>query len=144
VIAASFAGKSKSAIARAEDLKRDTVARILSQPEVEELMTSYRQEVLSLIPLCLGGLYAKLVGKNGKLRSNADWRMMTEILKGTQVFIGRQEQEIHGKKDKFDGRSEQELEFYVANGRFPDPGAGEQVTGKEAPPGTGSSPAMPE
>jgi len=35
VIAASLAGKSKSEIARTEHLKLDTVARILSRPDVE-------------------------------------------------------------------------------------------------------------
>jgi hypothetical protein len=144
VIAGALAGKSKSAIARTEGLKRDTVARILLQPEVEELVAAYRQQALALVPLCLAGLQAKLVDKNGKLRSNSDWRMMTEIMKGTQVLVGKQEQEVHGKQDEFDGRTRAELEFCLANGRFPDSTAGEQVPCEEAPPGTGSPEPVPK
>jgi hypothetical protein len=136
VIAASLAGKSKSQISREERLKRDTVARILSQPEVQELLAEYRQQARGLVPHCLAALEAKLITKAGKLRKSIDWRMIVEVLRGTQVFVGKQEQEVHEKKDEFDGRSREELKFYLENGRFPDADSSEQVSGKETPEGT--------
>jgi predicted transcriptional regulator len=143
VIAASLAGKNKSEISREVGIKRDTVARILSQPEVQELLAEYRQQARGLVPHCLAGLEAKLITKAGKLRKSIDWRMMVEVLKGTQVFIGKQEQEVHEKKDEFDGRSRKELKFYLENGRFPDADSSEQVSGKETPDGTGASRTLP-
>jgi hypothetical protein len=143
VIAASLAGKSKSQIAREEGLKRDTVARILTQPEVNELLAAYREQARGLAPYCLAGLEAKLITKAGKLRESIDWRMMVEVLKGTQIFVGRQEQEIHAKKDEFDGRSRQDLQFYLEHGRFPDADSREQVSGQETPDGTGTSRPLP-
>jgi hypothetical protein len=112
VIAASLAGKSNSEISREENIKRDTVARILSQPEVQELLAEYRQQARGLVPHCLAGLEAKLITKGGKLRKNSDWRMMIEILKGTQILIPKQEEEV-SKKDEFEGRSDEELQFFV-------------------------------
>ena len=135
VIAASLAGKTKSAIAREEDLRRGTVARILSQPEVQQLLSAYRQQALALVPLCLEALKAKLLRSDGKPRRNADWRMLTEILKGTQVLISKQEQEIHETKDEFAERSDDELRYYIEYHRFPDSGPAESLPGNEMPPG---------
>jgi hypothetical protein len=120
VVAASFAGKSNREISRQEGIKRDTVARILSQPEVRELMTAYREQARGLIPLCLAGLEAKLVTKGGKLRKDIEWRMMVEILKGTQILVQKLEEEVT-RKDEFDGRSKEELQFFIDHeGRWPE------------------------
>jgi len=115
VIAASLAGKSNREISRQIGIKRDTVARILSQPEVQELIGQYRQQVRELVPLCLAGLDAKLVTAKGKLRNRTDWRMLVEILKGTQVLVPKLEEEVT-KKDEFEGRSREELRFFIEHG----------------------------
>ena len=104
VIAASLAGKNHSEISKEVGIKRDTVARILSQPDVQELLAQYRQQARGLVPLCLAGLEAKLITKAGKLRRSIDWRMLVEILKGTQVLVPKQEEEVT-TKDEFAGRS---------------------------------------
>jgi hypothetical protein len=143
VIAASLARKSNREISRQEGMKRDTVARILSRPDVQELLAGYRQQARGLVPHCLAALEAKLITKAGKPRKSIDWRMIVEILKGTQVFVGKQEQEVHEKKDEFDGRSRDELKFCLENGRFPDADSSEQVSGEETPDGTGASRTMP-
>jgi len=112
IIAASFAGKSNREIARQEGIKRDTVARVLSQPEVQELLAEYRQQARGLVPHCLAGLEAKLITKGGKLRKAIDWKMMVEILKGTQILVPKLEEEITSKNE-FDGRSNEEIDFFI-------------------------------
>jgi hypothetical protein len=119
VIAASLAGKSKSQISREEGLKRDTVARILSQPEVEQLRESYRQQLLELVPNSVGLLADKLLTKTGERRKNADWRMAIEILKGAQIFVTKSEQQL-SRKDEFEGRSDEDLKFCAEHGYFPE------------------------
>jgi hypothetical protein len=140
VIAASLAGKSNREISRQIGIKRDTVARILSQPEVQELIAQYRQQARGLVPLCLAGLAAKLVTTKGKLRKGTDWRMLVEILKGTQVLVPKLEEEVT-KKDEFEGRSREELQFFIEHGaRWPeelgsigDSGAKVEGTGRGGP-----------
>jgi hypothetical protein len=120
VIAASLAGKSNREISKQIGIKRDTVARILSQPEVKQLLAEYRQQVRGLVPLCLAGLEAKLVTTSGKVRRGTDWRMLVEILKGTQVLVPKLEEEVTNK-DEFEGRSREELQFFVQHGgRWPE------------------------
>ena len=142
VIAASLAGKSKSQISREEGLKRDTVARILSQPEVQELLAEYRQQARGLVPYCLAGLETKLITKAGKLRKSIDWRMMIEILKGTQIFVPKQEEEVT-RKDEFEGRSREELQFFIEHrGRWPEE-LGSAGESSEKVEGTGSGGLLP-
>ncbi len=130
VIAASLAGKSKSQISREEGLKRDTVARILSQPEVEQLRESYRQQLLDLVPDSVGLLGDKLLTKAGKRRKSADWRMAIEILKGSQIFVSKSEQQL-SRKNEFESRSDEDLNFCAKHGYFPEEvdSAGESEAG---------------
>jgi hypothetical protein len=142
VIAASLAGKSKSQISREEGLKRDTVARILTQPEVNELLAAYREQARGLVPYCLAGLEAKLITKGGKLRKAIDWKMMLEILKGTQVLVLKLEEEVT-TKDEFKGRSREELQFFIEHrGLWPEEfgSAGESDTKTQ---GTGNRGPLP-
>lgn len=142
VIAASLAGKSNREISRQEGMKRDTVARILSRPDVRELLTEYRQQARDLVPLCLAGLEAKLLTKAGKLRKSIDWRMMVEILKGTQVLVPKSEEEVT-TKDEFTGRSRQELQFFIDHrGRWPEELGPTGESGEETQ-GTGADRTVP-
>jgi hypothetical protein len=138
VIAASLAGKSNREISRQEGIKRDTVARILSRPDVQELLAEYRQQTRGLVPYCIDGLKAKLVTKTGKLRRRIDWRMMVEILKGTQIFVPKQEEEL-SEKDEFEGRSREEIKFFVDHqGHWPEElGAAGEGGSKTEDPGPG-------
>ena len=138
-----MAGKNKSEISREVGIKRDTVARILSQPEVQELLAEYRQQARDLVPLCLAGIEAKLLTKAGKLRKSIDWRMMVEILKGTQVLVPRLEEEVTSK-DEFEGRSRQELQFFIDHrGRWPEELGPTGESGQETQ-GTGGDRPLPE
>jgi transposase len=119
VIAASLAGNSNREISRQEGIRRDTVARILAQPEVEELRSEYRQRVLELVPDCVEGLKEKVRTKTGRPQKNADWRMLVEILKGMQIFITKevQEQELHGSRYK--EWSDDDLDRFISTGEKP-------------------------
>jgi hypothetical protein len=142
VIAASLAGKSNSQISREEGLKRDTVARILSQPEVQELLAQYRQQARGLVPYCIAALEAKLITKAGKLRKSIDWRMVVEILKGTQVLVPKLEEEVT-TKDEFEGRSREELQFFIDHrGHWPEE-LGEASESDAKTPATGGDRTLP-
>ena len=120
VIAASLAGKSQRQISREEQISRPTVVKILSQPEVEILVTAYRQQARDLVPFCLAGLRAKLVTADEKLRRRIDWKMMVEILKGTQIFITRMDQDIaHRVKGDFDDWTDEQLRHFIETGERP-------------------------
>jgi hypothetical protein len=132
VLALHLAGKSYRTIAKELHMNPSTITRILSQPEVRELKEQYRQRVLDQIPTVLERV-------KGKLRSpKVDWRLLVELLRGTQVLVNKVEEEIHGK-DEFDGRSIAELQYYVNHGRFPEESAAQTGAGPEVAPGTGGS-----
>jgi len=118
VIAASLAGKSNSRIARQESLNRFTVIRILSQPEVAELRQNYRQQVLHLTPYCIDFLRQKMCAANGKAKKKVDWRLVIELLKGSQILVNRVEEEVT-QKDEFAGRTTEELRYFAEHGCWP-------------------------
>ena len=120
IVAASLAGKSNREIARQEGIKRDTVARILSQTEVLDLVEQYRQQVLlNLVPNCILTLQDKVLTKGGGLRKNVDWRMLIAILKGAQVLVPRVVQEQDIRTDEFRDWTVDELEHFAKTGEWP-------------------------
>jgi hypothetical protein len=63
VIARHFAGESLRQIATEEGIARDTAGRILSQPEVVEMMARYQSNLLAMVPLALG-VYAEALNSD--------------------------------------------------------------------------------
>jgi len=93
-----MAGKSQRRIAKEVGLARDTVTKVLSQPEVMALLQEYRTEALALARPALIYLGNTLLTKTGKVRTRGiDWKMCIEILKGTQVLVNRMDAEITQK-----------------------------------------------
>jgi hypothetical protein len=126
VLALHLAGKSYRQIAKELHMQTDTITRILSQPEVRELKEQYRQRVLDQIPTVLARV-------KGKLRSpKVDWRLLVELLRGTQVLVNKVEEEI-AVKDEFDGRSTADLQYYIDHGHWPEESAGPTGAGPESP-----------
>jgi hypothetical protein len=111
VIARKLAGQSNRQIARQLALHHGTVGKILSQAEVQVMLNEYRQSAIELVPKAIKVCSYRLDRKDGKIA--------IEVLKGTQVFVGRQEQEVHEKKDEFSGRTAEELEYYAQHGEWP-------------------------
>jgi hypothetical protein len=121
VIAAAMAGKSNRRIAQEVGLDRDTVAKVLSQPEIMALLQGYRAEALALARPALVYIGNRLLTKAGKVRSRGvDWKMCIEILKGVQVFVTRMDAEITQRPGEFEGWTDEELEEYVRTGEPPE------------------------
>jgi len=79
-----MAGKSQRRIAKEVGLARDTVTKVLSQPEVMALLQEYRTGALALSRPALIYLGNTLLTETGKVRTRGiDWKMCIEILKGT-------------------------------------------------------------
>jgi hypothetical protein len=132
VLALHLAGKSYRQISKELNMRTETITRILSQPEVRELKEQYRQRVLDQIPTVLERV-------KGKLRSSkVDWRLLVELLRGTQVLVNKTVEEITAK-DEFDGRSNAELQYYVEHGRWREENVAEAGASKEGAPGKGGA-----
>jgi hypothetical protein len=77
------------------------------------MQAEYRQRILTLVPVCIEGLAGKLLTTSGKLRAKTDWRMLVEILKGAQVLVSKQDQEVKHKGAEFDGWTRQQLQKFI-------------------------------
>ena len=114
-------GKSNRPITKEIWLDRDTVANVLSQPEIMAVLQEYRAEALALARHALIHLGNRLLTKARKVRSKGvDWKMCMEILKGVQVFVTRMDAEITQKPGEFEGWTDEELAHYVAKGEPPE------------------------
>jgi hypothetical protein len=126
VLALHLAGKAYRQIAKELHMTTDTITRILSQPEVRELKEQYRQRVLDQIPTVIERV-------KGKLRSSkVDWRLLVDLLRGTQILVNKVEEEI-AVQDEFDGRSTADLQYNVEHGRWPEASAGPTDAGPQSP-----------
>ena len=67
--------------------------------------------MLDLVP-------ASLRVARGRRRQNSE-KMAIEILKGTQVMVPRTEQELHNRTDQFEGKTNEELEYFACTGDWP-------------------------
>jgi len=109
VLGLSLTGKKKSAISRELGLDRETVTRILSQQENQELLNRYRSVVMRMVPDAL--IAAHHLVKQG------DRQMVTEILYGTRVLINRHETEkVEEPKRNY---AYTRAEFFGRHGRWP-------------------------
>ena len=55
----------------------------------------------------------------GRLRQNSE-KMAIEILKGTQIMVPRTEQELHHRTDPFEGKTNEELDYFTCTGDWPE------------------------
>ena len=92
-------------------LSRNTVCRVLSQTEHQQVLAEFRCQLLDLLPECLR------VARH-RLRHNSE-KIAIEILQGTQVMVGKTEQDIHHHVDDFEGWTEDELEQFASTGVRP-------------------------
>ena len=109
VFGLSLLGKKRSAISRELGLDRETVTRILSQQENQELLNRYRSVVMRMVPDAL--IAAHHLVKQG------DRQMVTEILYGSRVLINRNEiEKVEQPKRNY---AYTRAEFFGAHGRWP-------------------------
>ena len=112
VIARKFAGQSNRKIARQLGLHHGTVGKILSQAEVQVMLNEHRQSAIELVPKAIKVCNYRLDRKDGKIA--------VEVLKGTQVFVTKQDQNLtHSVAHEFDGWTDEQLEQYIKTGDRP-------------------------
>jgi hypothetical protein len=111
-MALGVAGESNVQIARKVGLNRETVTRILSQPECEALAGEYRSEILSrIVPLAIKSL-EKLVRK-------ADRVAVIQTLFGMKIFSQRHEMELNKGQLPERNYADAKIKFYYQSGRWP-------------------------
>ena len=81
-----IAGETTGEIAKNEQLSKNTVNKILRQPEIDRAMAVYRSELTGLVPLALKGLERWLgeanpdplgrIGSQARYKLSANWGLM--------------------------------------------------------------------
>jgi len=104
ILAKKLTGKSNSQIAKEESIRRETVARILSQPELRAVVEQHQQEILSLVPDSITVFREEL-----KHRGPEKMRAASEVLHGVQVFVTRQEKDVTTHQSDVAKKSNEEL-----------------------------------
>jgi hypothetical protein len=91
VVARYFSGQSSRKIAIAEGLARETVARIVSQPEVLQLTAQCQSKLLSLVPKALGVYQAALESDDPRIALVAATRIIEHTLPkgGVELSVSR-------------------------------------------------------
>jgi len=103
-------GQTFRQIAEAENLSKNTVARILCQDETNEYIQAYQSAILTeLVPLAVKGLK--------ELLKKADRQAVIETLYGTKVFS--QKHQVEGVTSHERDYSDAKIEFYYKFGRWP-------------------------
>jgi hypothetical protein len=82
VIAGHLAGQSSRHLAREEGIDRKTVERILTQPEVAEMRSQYKQRLFSFVPKALDVIDEALSSEDERIRFTA----ATKLLEALQVM----------------------------------------------------------
>ena len=104
VFAKRLAGKSIHRISKEEHITRETVARILSQPEYEQLMRETHDEIIALLPQCVAVLSEEL-----RKRKPERVRVALEILHGKQILVNREDRELHSRGTNLSELSTEQL-----------------------------------
>jgi hypothetical protein len=82
VIARHINGQSNRQIASEEGIDRETVGRILSQPEITQLMEQYRSRLLMMVPQAMIAFGQLLDSDDERIKAAA----VMKLLEGLQVF----------------------------------------------------------
>jgi len=87
-VARHIRGQSNRQIAREEGIDRETVGRVLRQPEITQLIARYRSQLLSMVPKAIGAYDEALDSDDLRLKAAT----ATKLLEGFQVFGNGEEQ----------------------------------------------------
>ena len=82
VLARHIGGASNREIARVERIDRETVSRILTQPEIAQMMEQYRSRLLMMVPKAISAYEQALDSDDERVKVAA----ATKLLEGLQVF----------------------------------------------------------
>lgn len=82
VVARHVNGQSNRLIASEEAIDRETVARILTQPEVVQMIVQYRSRLLLMVPKAITAYENALDSDDERVRAAT----ATKVLEGLQVF----------------------------------------------------------
>lgn len=110
VIGRRIAGQTIHSIAKAEQIHHETVLRILSSEEAQEMMAVARSTMQESFP--------KLAKKMVALGLSGDRQAITDIFKGLQVFQSRDHLE-HTHLD-LESRSDDELRYFLKHDCWPE------------------------
>ena len=91
IIVKKIAGKSNRQIAREEGIDRETVGRILSDPEYRQILNVHRQEILALVPKAIAAYHAAL---DARKVTPERVRAASDVLHGTQVFVRKEQHDM--------------------------------------------------
>jgi hypothetical protein len=83
-------GQSDRGIANAEGMDRKTVGRLLTRPEVEEMLIRYRQQLLRLVPRAIHVYDAALLSDDERVRV----AVATKLVEGLQLMARGNSQQI--------------------------------------------------
>ena len=112
VIGLALAGQSNRGIARLTGLKRETVARILSQDEYSALIQKYRSQIIEqMLPKALKGL-DKILS-----RKKPDRQAIIDLLYGCKVLSAHHEVEVPRTFER--DYSDAMVRYYYEYGRWP-------------------------
>lgn len=112
VVGRALAGQSRRTIAREEGLHRDTVARILSQPEFQNIIESFRSQMVDLLPEVIRTYRHHLRHK--------DLAAARDMAHGLQVFRPKAEQVVTQRADFPLDRPTKDYEFFAEYARWPE------------------------
>ena len=111
------AGETKSSIAKSMGISRETVARVLSQGEFQELVQKSRSELINLLPRAAGVLRYFL---NKKHPTNKSADVALKMMEGLQVLIPKSRVDVAPVQAKeFEGWTTEQLETYIQTGKRP-------------------------
>jgi hypothetical protein len=82
VLARHISGASNREIARVERIDRETVSRILTQPEIAQMMEQYRSRLLMMVPKAISAYEQALDSDDERIKVAA----ATKLLEGLRVF----------------------------------------------------------
>lgn len=106
IIIKKIAGKSNRQIAREEGIDRETVGRILSDPEYRQILNVHRQEILALVPKAIAAYHAAL---DARKVTPERVRAASDVLHGTQVFVKREQHDVMDGKFPYAKWTREEL-----------------------------------
>jgi hypothetical protein len=125
VIAGAIRGESQRETARRTGLSRNTVAKIYKEDELGEMLHQEELHIKSLVPKAVKVLEDSMEEGNKQVDKLSAAK---DILYGTQMLKPKTEKKIEHKtvvdqeleRRGLAGRSEEELEYWLKHGYFPE------------------------